>query len=112
MQILIGIVLMLFPPTPSVPAPTDHGLFPDFGFDQTDSEKFAPILNLFQSGALKVEEIDSDKYSQDTSIYSLSTKGDSLVIEEHRIYGGTVSKSTYRQVYSRKGKLLYFSQIT
>jgi hypothetical protein len=107
MQILIGILLLFFPPNPMTLAPTDHGLFPDFGFSQSDSEKFVPILNLFQSGAYIVEEVDSGKFLNDTSIYNFSIKGDSLITEERRIHGGAFSKSTLREVYSRKGKLLY-----
>src|SRR6478752_6353498 len=104
MQILIGILLVFYPPKPSVPIPMESGLFPEYGFSQTDSEKFVPILNLFQSRAYRVEEVDSDQYAKDTYIYNFILKDDSLIIEQRRI---SISANYSKDIYSRNGKLLY-----
>ncbi len=111
MEVFITLILFLTrlaaPERLEVLAPKPHGLFQDYGFEQSDSEKFAPILNIVKTGGYKVEEVDSSNGRRDTSLFNIFQKEDSIVIEEQRIYGGKISDSKLKKVYSKKGKMLY-----
>jgi hypothetical protein len=92
-------------PEPNVLAPAEHGLFQNYGFDQNDSEKFAPILKLLHDGAYKIEEVDVDGFGKDTSIFKLYYSKDSVVIEEFSVHR-SIQHLRSIDKYSVNGKLL------
>ncbi len=107
MLIFILSTLWHFTPVPpEVLSPAPHGFFQYYGFEQNDSEKIAPILNLLLTGADKVEEENDDHSSRkDTTLYRIYLNGDTVALEEQRVNDGTPG-SKFVEKFSHKGKLL------
>jgi hypothetical protein len=113
--ILYLLLFMWFsPPEPTSYASSPRGIFPSYGFDQNDSERLAPILNLIRTGAFRVEENVFGLYKNkagDTSTFiyeiSLSHSGDSVTIEEYPLDKSINYYREKKEIYSVNGKLIY-----
>src|SRR6185436_2921251 len=96
-------------------APPPHGLFQYYGFDQSDSEKFIPILHLIHTGAYKVEEYNrwdrnGNRIMEFT--FEIFVKADSITIDETDWSpDGQTKYFTGRSVYLKNGKLGYEKEI-
>src|SRR5438876_1032149 len=101
-------------PEPMVFGPTPHGIFPSYGFDQNDSERITPILNLLHSGAYRIDEEDigwnKSKVSNSKTFFeiSLSPNGDTICTNEYYYKDGGDPYLAFRQRYLRNGKEIYF----
>lgn len=89
-----------------------HGLIQNFGFLQTDSEKFATILNLLHTGAFEVKEkciwFPGGPRGVSAYGYKLSIQGDSVVVDQSdsQFYDKKFQFES-RTIYLKDGTILY-----
>jgi hypothetical protein len=111
-SLLFVVFTWLLPsPEPTVLMPLSSGIFQEYGFEQNDSERFAPILKLLYDGAYRVKEVD-DESKTDTAVYSIYAEGDSVILEKQAIYQNTLNSNKDTEIFTKKGKLLYSSSLS
>ena len=107
---LFIILLLLISPSfiPDVINPPEYLLFPKYGFEQNDSEKFVPFLNLLKTGAYQVEEFMSVSSNgklekeRDAHInFVIHAHGDSVIMEKY--YVGADTELERKNIYYRAG---------